>query len=39
MPAFRDETTLAVLASGAAVVYALMILLFLGRAWLVGFRR
>lgn len=39
LPAFRDETTLAVLASGAAVAYALMILLFLGRAWLAGFRR
>lgn len=38
MPAFRDETTLAVLAVGSAAIYALMILLLLGRQWLAGFR-
>jgi len=38
MPAFRDETTLAVLAVGSAVIYALAILLLLGRQWLAGFR-
>lgn len=38
MPAFRDEMTLAVLAIGAAAIYAAMILLLLGRQWLAGFR-
>lgn len=39
MAALRDETTLAVLAAGGALVYAGTILLLLGRQWLVGFRQ
>jgi putative peptidoglycan lipid II flippase len=38
MPAFRDEATLAVLAVGSAAIYALAILLLLGRRWFAGFR-
>lgn len=38
MPAFRDETTLAVLAIGSAALYAAAILLLLGPRWLAGFR-
>ena len=39
LPALRDETMLAALAIGSALVYALAILLLLGRQWFVGFRR
>jgi putative peptidoglycan lipid II flippase len=38
MPALRDETTLAVLAVGTGAIYALLILLLLGRQWFAGFR-
>jgi len=38
MSAYRDEMTLALLAVAAAAVYALTILLVLGRQWLAGFR-
>ncbi len=37
LPAFRDETALATLAVIAAVVYAALILLLLGRNWFRGF--
>jgi putative peptidoglycan lipid II flippase len=39
LTAFREETTLAVLVLGGAIVYALMVLLLLGRGWLAGLLR
>jgi putative peptidoglycan lipid II flippase len=38
MPTLRDEMTLAILAAGSAAIYALAVLLLLGRQWLAGFR-
>jgi putative peptidoglycan lipid II flippase len=39
MQAFRDEVTLALLAVGGTIVYALAILILFGRGWLVSLVR